>query len=63
MNGMSMLGMPMPGMHGTPISGMTMALPPFAAVVLAQRLLPPRRTLDLSVALALIALGIATVAA
>ena len=34
-----------------------------AAVVLAQKLFPPRRTLDLSLALAIIALGIATVAA
>jgi len=34
-----------------------------AAVVLAQKLFPPRRTLDLSLALAIIALGIATAAA
>ena len=127
MNGTSMLGMPMPGMHGTPMSGMTMALPLFVvmmaammlpsavpaivrrardgrgvlaaplfagsylgvwalaglaiwllyrpsgaaasgalligAVVLAQKLFPPRRTLDLSLALGIVALGIATAAA
>jgi predicted metal-binding membrane protein len=34
-----------------------------AAVVLAQKLFPPRPTLDLSVALAIVALGVATVAA
>jgi hypothetical protein len=34
-----------------------------AAVVLAQKLFPPRRTLDLSLALAIVALGIATAAA
>jgi predicted metal-binding membrane protein len=33
-----------------------------AAVVLAQKLFPPRRTLDLSLALAIVALGIATAA-
>jgi len=31
-----------------------------AAVVLAQKLVPPRRTLDLSLALGIVALGIAT---
>ncbi len=39
MNGMSMLGMPMPGMHGTPMSGMTMALPLFV-VMMAAMMLP-----------------------
>jgi predicted metal-binding membrane protein len=34
-----------------------------AAVVLAQKLFPPRRTLDLSLALGIVALGIATAAA
>ncbi len=34
-----------------------------AAVVLAQKLFAPRRTLDLSLALGIVALGIATVTA
>jgi len=154
MNAMPMLGMPMPGMHSTPMSGMTMVLaaplfagsyvgvwalaglaiwllyqPPgaaasgalligagvyeltplkrkcrrhcrervrsgarfgglcvgssiglmlvvvavnvmsvalmvaIAAVVLAQKLFPPRRTLDLSLALGIVALGVVTAAA
>ena len=40
MNGMPMpAGMPTPGMHGTPMSGMTMALPPFV-VMMAAMMLP-----------------------
>jgi predicted metal-binding membrane protein len=51
MNGISMPGMPMPGMHSTPMSGMTMALPLFV-VMMAAMMLPSavpaivRRTRD-----------------
>jgi hypothetical protein len=33
MNGTSMLGMPMPGMHGARMSGLTMALPLFVVMM------------------------------
>jgi predicted metal-binding membrane protein len=39
MNGMPMPGMPTPGVHGTPMSGMTMALPLFV-VMMAAMMLP-----------------------
>ena len=39
MNGMPMTGMPAPGMHVTPMSGMTMALPLFV-VMMAAMMLP-----------------------
>ncbi len=39
MNGMQMPGLPMSGMHGTPTSGMTMALPLFV-VMMAAMMLP-----------------------
>lgn len=57
----------MPGMHRTPMSGMTMALRPFvyvmmvaiASLVPAHKLCARRPTVDLSLALAIVALGIA----
>ena len=39
MNGMSMAGMPVPGMHGTPMTGMTLTLP-LCVAMMAVMMLP-----------------------